>query len=256
MAGAILENAAVLGQDPNGVVLLQWLLDSGLPNAALLVAREMTFVLKTMIFSKTAISVLARILDEPEPARMLVRELVKSLEDPAVLNDPLPCSVLTKALLAPALTLSEEQSILAASVESLLLNNAKRHPHQQRLLEAANKVPLPALLMPSSNTVSLPSPVMMASQAVGGPISNIRLHLLPSEMAARLPPSSPLASPRMFERSLSFGTMRTYLGESLASLTLDSEMQALSAEGPPSPFAFGPSLLSRIENGGTSPRID
>lgn len=106
VAQAIIENAGRLLLDPNGVIVMQWLLDSDLPTKHALMLKVLEPVLASLVGLRFASNLVAKILSqtaEPEARDRLLELLVRDPESPAspiqnMLKEPTCIQIIAKVL--------------------------------------------------------------------------------------------------------------------------------------------------------------
>jgi hypothetical protein len=238
---ALINHALTLVQDPNGVIVLQWFLDSDLPGRHAFLAPVLRGHYANLCLSKHASSIVAKLIHPAadSSARDLVNdELFAPFALPSLLQEPMAAAILLRCLM----TARPEQKIkLAHQLEPHLASLANSSlPHLQKLAEetksAMNMVDLEVQKSSDGKETlqrAYPKAPTLLSHAVGGPVSNSSV--IRGPLGLRLSQNS-LAQEG---RQLSFGTVTINSDN-----TPEASPKQVSSDDR---ISFGPALLQRFD---------
>lgn len=251
VAMALINHAVKLSHDANGVIIVQWLLDSDLPGRYSFLVSVLKGHLANLCLSKYSSSIVAKLIqsDDQTARDLVIDELFNSPNLPNLLVEPMSAAIILRAL---TLAKPEQRVMMAHKLEGHLNKAAFRNlQHLQKIIEetrAASEIVqlendhyqhdnLPRLFHHSSGA--------LLSHAVGGPVNN-RAIARPQATCDESNPGSvvmsrltnALKSGQPTTRKLTFGSVHTVLPIH----SLDSEKNSSSNEDR---ISFGPSLLQQ-----------
>lgn len=261
VAMALINHALTLVHDINGVIVIQWLLDSDLPGRQAFIAPVLRGHFASLCLSKHASSVVAKLIQptSDQTARdLVVEEIFSSNALANLLAEPMAAAIILRSMTTAK---AEQRVHMAHQLEPHITKLASKGlPHLQKIteetqaalslvsLEPANEVPVTGVAHQGparDKTFKLfaPSAAMAPSlHAVGGPVSNRSAVLRPStgsQGRSLAPTSNP-------GRSLAFGTMNTVMPSPAAVLSpepvspiVGSGRKVVASDR----LSFGPALL-------------
>lgn len=273
VAMALINHALTLVHDINGVIVIQWLLDSDLPGRQAFIAPVLRGHFASLCLSKHASSVVAKLIQptSDQTARDLVVEEIFSSNSLAnLLAEPMAAAIILRAMTTAK---AEQRVRMAHQLEPHLTRLApKGLPHLQKIseetqaslslvsLEPADEVAVTGIahqgpVRDKTFKLFAPSAAMAPSlHAVGGPVSN-RSAMLRSSVGSQ---GRPLASTPAPGRSLAFGTVNTVMPSPPAAILSPEPVSPIVGSGRKAVnsdrLSFGPGLLyershSRHDNG-------
>lgn len=235
---ALISHALSLVFDQNGVIAIQWFLDSDLPGRHTFIAPVLKGSYTSICLSKHASCVIAKLVHpavEASARDMVIEELFTSASLGTLLQEPLSAAILLRCLS----TARPEQKIrLAHLLEPHLarLPEAETLPHLQRIREEV--VAAREFVNLEQEKLGFAVSNALLTHAVGGPVTNssiVRLSAPFSVAASARPEDTTPSNP-----VLSFGTVT-------APLLRDNNASAAKTETGDR-LSFGPNLAKRVDN--------
>lgn len=244
---ALINHALTLVHDPNGVIIIQLLLDSDLPGRYAFIAPVLKGHFSSLCLSKHASSIVAKLIQpsaDPSARDAVVDELLVSPSLSNLLQEPMSATIILKSLTTTP-TAQQKIKIAHALKPQLAKLSSLRLPHLRRICEetdtALSLVRLEIDEDPESNesfSRTLVQNRTLLSHAVGGPVFN-------SNSAGRFFGHHTENNSAMISKS--FSTQQNF--------SFGSHTTAVPAS--PEPIAkknvnydrlsFGPSLLQRFD---------
>lgn len=245
---AIISHALGLVHDVNGVIVLQWLLDSDLPGRHAFITPVLKDHFAQLCLSKHASSIVAKLVHpsaDPAAREAVIGEIFASRTLPTLLQEPISGAILLRCLT----TVRPEQKIHLAHLLHPHLSprraagatGGEEPVHLKKIAEEVDAA-LSMVKLEADNWKGLDSEsgfrakTALPSHAVGGPVSSA-----PTAPAAKgaMGQSSTTAN-----RSMSFGTVTT---------VVPYRPTEADSSSPTKPIArsdrlfFGPSLVDRVD---------
>lgn len=144
IAMVLVEVAETLLLDPNGIILMQWLVDSDLPGRFSLLLEATVKVLPSLVTQRFSNNVLGKLLlqmSEPEVRSRLLEVLIENADDPnstfaSFLREP--SNAITCHRLCSANKSVQRLAYFDAIKKSLKYLTVAQYPHLQRILDEIN----------------------------------------------------------------------------------------------------------------------
>jgi hypothetical protein len=244
VAMAIINHALTLVHDQNGVIVVQWFLDSDLPGRHAFMAPVLRGNFASLCLSKHASSVVAKLIHpsaDISARDLVIDELTTSSSLSALLTEPISAAIILRCLVTGR---PDQKVKMADIIEPHLAKLMPQGlPHLQKISEEVKAAH--SIYELGDNTSEDPlqkvfsfGPTLL-SHAVGGPVSNQAIVKLSGRPVILEPPSPFLA------RSYSFGTASE----------LDSPEPLIKTPIEEERLSFGPSLLQHLDSESTRPSM-
>jgi hypothetical protein len=237
---AVINHALTLVHDQNGVIVVQWFLDSDLPGKHAFMAPVLRGHFASLCLSKHASSVVAKLIHpsaDLSARDLVIDELTSFSSMPALLAEPISAAIILRCLA----TARPDQKIRMADIiePNLAKLMPQGLPHLQKIFEEVQAAHSMIQLEDTQHFDGLERVFnigpTLRSHAVGGPVSNPAI-IKQSGRPVILDPPSPFMA-----RSFSFGTVGPISMPDSPEPIVKVDEDRLS---------FGPSLLQRLENTG------
>lgn len=261
---AIISHALTLIHDINGVIVLQWFLDSGLPGRYKFIAPVLRGHLAELCLSKHASSVVAKLI-HPAVDLSCREQVYEELFDKKTLSmlllEPLSAAIILRCLT----TTSPEQKIKLAHItqSQIEMLSTAEYSHLQKIADEVNQA-LAMVTLETERRSAFEDPLQriksststLLNHAVGGPVfggtTKIRTNNAPNErpngiignLTRNEFPTINGASENGTIRSLSFGSVATFVNSGPT-----NKISSTNKTGPRERLSFGPSLLNKLDIG-------
>lgn len=135
----LLEKSLALVHDQNGVILVQWILESDLPGRFTLLAKQLRGHIPSLTLHKFGSAVVAKLIQSSEPTacEIIAEELLNEKILNTLTSDPVSASILMKCISI----CHSKRLILVAMLKPILMSipASLRAPHHSKLLEEISR---------------------------------------------------------------------------------------------------------------------